>query len=490
MTGKRAGTGEGVGTSVRLHVVGLGPGDAGLLTGETRSLLESGLPVILRTRHHPTVAQLDSAAWADCDDLYSAGASFDAVYLAIVERVLDAAAHGETIYAVPGHPLVAERTVTGIVAGARERGLAMAVYPAVSYADVAATTLGLEFGTIQLCDAVDLRIDAQRPALISQLFDRDSATTLKLRLLDIYPPGHRVTILSALGGATAALREVALAELDHGPLSYLDSLYVPPLAAIEDVRRFDGLQAVIERLYAPGGGCPWDLAQTHLSLRPHLLEESYEAIEAIDSGDPDRLTEELGDVLLQVLMHSAVAARTGEFTFADVAEHITRKLIHRHPHVFGDVAADSAEQVYQNWEKLKQQEKPRESILEGVPATLPALAASQSIQGRARRVGFDWPDIEGPLEKLSEELGELARASNASEREDEFGDVLFVVTNIADHLGIDAEQALRGANAKFRKRFGIVERLAREDGTDLKELDLAALDALWDRAKQELAGEL
>jgi MazG family protein len=158
--------------------------------------------------------------------------------------------------------------------------------------------------------------------------------------------------------------------------------------------------------------------------------------------------------------------------------------------VFGDTAAASAEQVYQNWEKLKQQEKPRDSILEGVPATLPALAASQSIQGRARRVGFDWPDVEGPLEKLTEELGELARATDAAEREDEFGDVLFVVTNIADHLGIDAEQALRGANAKFRARFGIVERLAREAGTDLRSLDLAGLDALWDRAKEELARQL
>ena len=418
------------------------------------------------------------------------GASFEAVYAAIVERVLSAAAGHETIYAVPGHPLIAERTVTEILAGARERGVRTAVYPAVSYADAAATELGIDFGSIQLCDALDLRLDAQRPALLSQLFDRDSATALKLQLLDIYPPEHPVTILSGLGGLEAGQRHVALAELDHRPLSYLDSLYVPALAPLDDLRRFDGLQAIVERLYDPEGGCPWDLEQTHLSLRPHLLEESYEAIEAIDSGDPGRLTEELGDVLLQVLMHSAVASRAGEFSFADVAEHIARKLIHRHPHVFGDTAAASAEQVYQNWEKLKQQEKPRDSILEGVPVTLPALAASQSIQGRARRVGFDWPDVEGPLEKLREELGELARAADAAEREDEFGDVLFVMTNIADHLGIDAEQALRGANAKFRARFGIVERLAREAGSDLRSLDLAGLDALWDRAKEELAGQL
>jgi tetrapyrrole methylase family protein/MazG family protein len=239
-------------------------------------------------------------------------------------------------------------------------------------------------------------------------------------------------------------------------------------------------------LHAPGG-CPWDREQTHASLRPHLLEESYEALEAIDAGDAAALTEELGDVLLQVLMHAEVGARDGTFQLADVVEHIARKLIRRHPHVFGDATASSAEEVYQNWEQLKKTEKTRESILEGVPSTLPALAASQSIQGRARRVGFDWPDIEGPLEKLREEIGEFARAATAPEREDEFGDILFVLVNIADHLGIDAEQALRGANAKFRRRFGAVEQLAAARGQDLKQLDLAGLDALWDEAKASLS---
>ena len=309
---------------------------------------------------------------------------------------------------------------------------------------------------------------------------------LKLRLLDVYPAEHPVTVLRSLGTPEEAKRTVSLAELDHRPFGYLDSLYLPALDAIADVRRFDGLHAIIERLHAPDG-CPWDREQTHESLRPHLLEESYEALEAIDSGDPDALTEELGDVLLQVLMHAAVGERNNEFTFADVAEHISRKLISRHPHVFGDTVATTSDEVYRNWEALKQQEKPRSSVLEGVPATLPSLAASQSIQGRARRIGFDWPDIEGPLDKLAEEIGEFARAGNADEREDEFGDVLFVIANIAQRLDIDAEQALRRANMKFRARFGIVERLAAESGKDLRDLDLAGLDELWDRAKTELA---
>jgi tetrapyrrole methylase family protein/MazG family protein len=476
----------GVSKTVRLiHVVGLGPGAASLLTGETRDLLGGSLPVLLRTRHHPTVDELDPAGhWASCDDLYGAGHSFEDVYAAVVARVLASARPGGAIYAVPGHPLVAERTVVDLLAAAQAAGVEVVVHPAVSFADIAATALGMDFGGIQLCDALDLRIDAQRPALIGQVYDRDTATALKLRLLDIYPPDHEVTLLSALGTGAQQVRVVPLSEMDHRPAGYLDSLYVPPLAPLDDVRRFDGVFHVVERLNGPDG-CPWDKEQTHMSLRPHLLEETYEALQAIDSGDPAAMAEELGDVLFQVLIHAEVAKREEEFTFGDVAEHLARKLISRHPHVFGEGTAKTADEVYQNWEVLKQAEKPRASVLEGVPDTLPALAASQSIQGRARRIGFDWPDIEGPIEKLAEEVAEFARAEGAVEREDEFGDILFVIANIAQRLDIDAEQALRHANEKFRRRFGRLEAIAAAEGADLKQLDLAGLDALWDRAKAE-----
>ena len=466
-----------------LDVVGLGPGHPSLLTAATSELLASGRRVILRTRHHPTVPALNgSDSFEDCDDLYRAGASFDDVYAAIVERVLAAATAGDVVYAVPGHPLVAERSVTLLLESAAAADVATTVHPAVSYADVAAVALRRDLGNVQLCDALDLRVDVQRPALISQVYDRDGAAQLKLRLLETYPAGHLVTVLHALGSGDERVFETPLAEFDHRPFGYLDSIFVPALDAIEDIRRFDGLFAVIERLHAPDG-CPWDREQTHASLRPHLLEEAYEALEAIDSGDIGALTEELGDVLLQVLMHAAVGHREGTFDYGDVNAFITQKLIRRHPHVFGEATAADAEEVYKNWEALKQQEKPRASILDGVPRSLPALAASQSIQGRARRIGFDWPDIEGPLDKLREEIGEFARAEGAAEREDEFGDVLFVIANIAQRLGIEAEQALRHANEKFRRRFGQVEAFAAADNVDLHDLDITGLDALWDRAK-------
>lgn len=464
-----------------IHIVGLGPGDPRQVTVETRELLASGLPVILRTRHHPSADALAPDA-TNCDDLYRTGADFESVYTAVAERVCEAATESDVVFAVPGHPLFAERAVTLTLERARAHSVVTRVYPAVSFVDVAAATLGLDLGTLQVCDATDFRFDARRPALVHQLYDRDTVTALKLSLLDVLHPEHEVTILSALGTPDEAVHTVALQALDHRPFGYLDTAFLPPIEALADLRRMDGLIDVVAQLHAPGG-CPWDREQTHASLRPHLLEEAYETLEAIDRDDPAALTEELGDVLLQVLMHAEVAARNDEFVLADVVEHIAKKLIRRHPHVFGEATAATAEEVYQNWEQLKKQEKPRDSILDGVPVSLPALAASQSIQGRARRVGFDWPDIEGPLEKLREEIGEFARASGAAERVDEFGDILFVLVNVADHLGIEAEQALRGANAKFRRRFGAVERLARERGIDLKDLDLPGLDALWDEAK-------
>jgi tetrapyrrole methylase family protein/MazG family protein len=470
-----------VADEIRIHVVGLGPGNPEHVTAETRALLTGG-PVILRTRHHPSAEGLAPGA-RDCDDLYSAGASFDDVYAGVVARVMAQAAKGPIVYAVPGHPLFAERTVSMLLEAAERDGIRTKVYPAISFVDVAAAALRVDFGTVQVCDATKFRIDTQRPALIHQVFDRDTVTSLKLELLDTYPPEHEAVVLSALGTAEESIHRTTVAELDHRPFGYLDTVYLPRLEALADVRRFDGLLHVVRSLLAPDG-CPWDREQTHLSLRPYLLEETYEALEAIDSGDQAALTEELGDVLLQVVLHTAIAECAGEFGIGDVVEHITRKLVSRHPHVFGDGTAKTAAEVEQNWEELKKAEKQgRESILDGVPKDLPALAASQSIQGRARKVGFDWPDIEGQLEKLAEELREFAHAEGDANREDEFGDVLAVVAGIAQRLDIDAEQALRRANDKFRRRFGHIEARVAERGEDLRDLELAQMDELWNEAK-------
>lgn len=467
--------------AMTLYTVGLGPGDARYLTTEARDLLLSGRPVLLRTRHHPTIPVLDpEGRWPSCDDLYARGETFEGVYAAIVERVRSMAAMGDLIYAVPGHPLVAERTVRDLVADPRR--LDIQVVPGLSYVDLALAVLRVDGENLQVCDALALRIDPQRPAIIGQVHSREVASDLKLALLDFFPAEHEVVLLFELGTAEERAERVALADLDRRPFGYLSCVYVPPLAPEADVRRFDGLYAIVSRLHAPDG-CPWDREQTHESLKPHLLEETYEVLDAIDAGDPTRLAEELGDLLLQVLMHEAVARRLGEFSIGDITESIARKLIRRHPHVFGTASARTAEEVRRSWEELKQAERGDESILEGVPRSMPALAASQVMQGRARRLGFDWPDLEGPLEKLAEEVREFAASATPDQREDEFGDILFVLANIAQRLGIDAEAALRRANEKFRRRFARVEALAKERGLDLRSLDLADLDALWEEAK-------
>lgn len=296
-------------------------------------------------------------------------------------------------------------------------------------------------------------------------------------------PGDARVLEPRVADLEAMAREAGRQVIIHAGIGPLEPERIGGYA----VRTFDGLAAIVARLNAPGG-CPWDREQTHESLRHYLLEETYEALEALDSGDPAVIAEELGDLLLQVLMHAEVARREDTFAFGDVTESIGTKLIRRHPHVFGSGSARTAEEVHANWEQLKRAEKPEGSILDGVPVALPALSASQSMQGRARRVGFDWPDVEGPLEKLREEIAEFASADGHTDREEEFGDILFVLANVADRLGVDAEQALRRANAKFRLRFAELERIAQERGVDLKALDLAGLDALWDEAKTNLKG--
>ena len=242
---------------------------------------------------------------------------------------------------------------------------------------------------------------------------------------------------------------------------------------------------VVEALRAPKG-CPWDREQTHSSLRPYLLEETYEALEAIESGDQEELREELGDLLLQVFMHHAIAQEEGDFTIADVASQASAKMVHRHPHVFGDVEVAGADEVLTNWEGLKHKEarkRGRVSALEGAPKTLPALAWALSLQKRAARVGFDWKESGLVVDKVAEEAAELARETTAARREEELGDLLFALVNLARHLKLNPEDALRSSAGRFFSRFTQMEEAARGQGQDLADLDARQLDSLWEAAK-------
>ena len=253
-----------------------------------------------------------------------------------------------------------------------------------------------------------------------------------------------------------------------------------------ELGKFQTLVDIVERLRAPGG-CPWDREQTHQSLKRNLLEEAYEVLEAIDAGAPQLLAEELGDLLVQVAFHADIAREAGEFQLADVLTGVNRKLVRRHPHVFGDVSVTDAREVERNWERIKEQERQekggRQSPVDGIPRDLPALTSAQLIQDRVARVGFEWDDVSGVLDKVVEEVEELRRAVTPDEKVHELGDLFFALVNLSRWLSIQAEDALRQANRRFQRRYATMEELARQRGLDFARLPLAEKEALWQEAK-------
>jgi tetrapyrrole methylase family protein / MazG family protein len=295
----------------------------------------------------------------------------------------------------------------------------------------------------------------------------------------LYPAGHALRRLS--DGADQPLER-----LDDAALASDDWL-VPPLDPIDNLASPHGMAAISARLRAPDG-CPWDRRQTHLSLRPYLLEEAYETVDAIEHGSPADLAEELGDLLLQVILHAQFAAEEGAFDLTDVYRSIAAKIVRRHPHVFGEVHVDGVEQVISNWETIKADEraergKQHDDTFAGVARALPALPGSREIQERASALGWDWEAIEGVWEKVDEELAELKAAATDDETLHELGDVLFALVNLARWMKLDPEEALRAANHRWLARYRAVERLAAERGVRLSDLDLAGKDELWDEVK-------
>lgn len=254
----------------------------------------------------------------------------------------------------------------------------------------------------------------------------------------------------------------------------------------KNLKDFNSLVDIIAYLRGPQG-CPWDRKQTHSSLREHLLEESYEVLEALDEANREKLCAELGDLLLQIVLHARVAQEAGEFDMGDVTAGINKKLLYRHPHVFGDASAKDADEVLVHWEELKKKERKEDAgMLDGVPKALPSLAYSQSVQDRVARVGFDWPADAGVLDKLLEEINEFKKAATQQEKAEEFGDVLFTLANYARRQDIDLESALREANQKFYRRFTHMEKLCRERRLDLSKMTLDEQNVLWDEAKRSV----
>lgn len=480
-----------------LIIVGLGAGRKGLMTEETKKLLTEETCVRLRTAKHPTVEELKEEGYTfqSYDHVYEEKPTFEEVYSTITEECLSLAKQsGRLIYAVPGSPLVAEKTVQMLRARAAQEGVELTILPAMSFLEVLYVRLGVDpihgLTILDSDDIDDLPPDNKAALVITQVYDRAVASEVKLALMEQYDDEQPITFVRKLGLDDEEIREIPLYELDRQPnIDHLTSVYVPKREKRTATFDMSPLTDVMETLRSPGG-CPWDIEQTHDSLRRYMIEEVYEVIEAIENEDAPLLCEELGDLLLQIVFHARVAEECGEFSMQDVIDGVTEKMIRRHPHVFGDISVRDAGEVLVNWDAIKAREKEgqRKGTLDGVSPGLPALMAAFKLQKKASKVGFDWDEAKDVWEKVREELGELAEASaegDAKAIEEEFGDVLFSLVNLSRFLRIEPETSLTAANHKFRRRFTFIETKMAEQGKTWQGMTIHDMNELWEQAKLE-----
>ena len=307
--------------------------------------------------------------------------------------------------------------------------------------------------------------------------------TIRIVLQTTYADFHPLRIATQSGAVTDVNLGLLIASKQDAEVN---AIYISPLDVGTSLASF---HEIVAHLRAPEDGCPWDKKQTHQTLRAHLLEETYETLNAMDANDPAGMAEEFGDLLLQIVLNAQIATEAGNFRLSDITKGIYDKIVRRHPHVFERVEVDGVGEVLKNWEQLKEQERKdngdtEKGILDGVPLSFPALNQSQEYQDRAARVGFDWPEINGVLDKLMEEIEEIRQATNGDELASEIGDLFFVLVNFARWQNVDAESALRGANMRFKRRFGYIERHARENGHPIPEMTLNEMEELWGEAKK------
>jgi tetrapyrrole methylase family protein/MazG family protein len=478
----------------RIVVVGLGPGAPDQVTAETLAEIERIGHRYIRTEIHPTAHLVANAT--SFDEIYETAGRFDDVYSEITERLVTAARdHDEILYAVPGSPLVLERTVRYLRADPRVETV---LVPALSFLDVAWARLGIDpvESGITLVDGHEFATaaaGASGAVLVAHTHANWVLSDIKLALdglddVDAMP----AVLLHALGTPDEQVVHTTWSEIDRTiEADHLTSLFIPELRIGPGAGyvRFHQLARTLREQ------CPWDIEQTHQSLVPFLIEESYEVVDAIraldadDAATDEDLIEELGDLLYQIEFHATIAEQEGRFTIDDVTTGIHDKLVRRHPHVFGETAVEGTDDVLANWDAIKRAEKGRTSVFEGIANSLPSLSYAHEVQRKAAKVGFDWPDVSGAVPKIAEETNEVLDAHADGDHDatiDEIGDLLFAVVNVARHLGVEPETALRAATGKFLVRFEAVERLAAERDLDLRAASLDELDALWDDVKRAL----
>jgi tetrapyrrole methylase family protein/MazG family protein len=480
-----------------ITIVGLGPSGVEHLNDAARTAIDEATTVVFRTARHPAAEELASSrSVVTCDDLYDSLEEFDEVYSAITDRVLSATGDGSVVYAVPGSAVVGERAVHQIRSQGFADGMSVAIIPGLSFLDLAYVAVDLDPITdgLQVLDARELPdpLPLHVPTIITQVDSELRASDVSLALTRTIPPESEVVILDRLGDPDQIVERATASEIARYQAGPRTSVFVPATTS--------GLLGLIATNRVLRRECPWDRKQTHHTLLTHLIEEAYETADAIgqlpkdapggaaDFGAYAEVEEELGDLLLQVIFHATLAAEAGAFDIDEVAESIRRKLVVRHPHVFGDVEVADADEVLSNWEQIKKKEKNRESLMDDIPPGMPGVARAMKVQKRARSVGFDWDQPEEVIAVLRGEIVELESSDDVSVP-DELGDILFTAVNLSRHLGVDPEVALRATVEKFIARFRYMEDDFAARSTDISSASASELEQSWRSAKLALGAK-
>ncbi|WP_078556493.1 nucleoside triphosphate pyrophosphohydrolase [Bacillus alkalicellulosilyticus] len=483
----------------KVTVIGLGAGNLDQMPLGVYREIKQSAALFVRTKDHPVLEELvtEGVEFTSFDDLYEKNVQFETVYESIVEELVKQAKQRNITYAVPGHPFVAEQTVQLLVQAAKEQSFSLEFIGGQSFLDPMFTAVQID--PIEGCQVVDgtslvkETLQVRQHIVICQVYDSFIASEVKLTLMELLPDDYEVVVATAVGLPEQHLQRVKLFELDRNvPLSNLTAVYVPPVKDNSLLYQdFSMLRDVIRTLRGPNG-CPWDKEQTHASLKRYLIEEAYEVLEAIDEEDDDNLVEELGDVLLQVMLHAQIGEDEGWFSVDDIIRTLTEKMIRRHPHVFAEVDVSNSDEVVKNWDDIKKAEKQGktndESIINSIPKGMPSLLKAYELQKATAKVGFDWNEPAPIWMKLQEEIAEFfaeIKVGNTEKMGKEFGDLLFVVVNLGRHYGIHPEEALQATNVKFTKRFQLIENELQRRNLSFSDVTLEELDEIWEETKKK-----
>ena len=483
----------------KIYILGLGPGSVDALTIGVINRIKSGDKNYLRTESHPTVKYLidNNINYQSYDYIYEREEDFEKVYEYIVKDLIKKSKEYKSInYLVPGNPMVAEKTVE-LLLNTKDKDLEIELLTGLSFIEPIIELIGVDpVHGFKIVDGIEFKmndIDINLDCIVTQVYNNKVASDIKLILSQVYGDEYEIYLINNAGVVgDEEINKIPIYKLDRiNKVGNLTSIYIPKVDKID--KKIYNIADIIDivEILRSDKGCPWDREQTHKSIRECVIEEAYEVVEAIDNEDIDGLIEELGDLLFQIIFHSQIGLETGDFNFYDITTELSKKMIFRHPHVFGKKKVEKSEEVVYNWNKLKFKDRGISTYtdtLKDVPKSS-SLLRSYKVQERAGEVGFDWDNVEGALDKVKEEYLEVIEAisnfegGDVGKIEEELGDLLFSVVNVCRFLDVSPEIALNKTINKFIERFEMVELKARKLGVELENMTLEEMDALWDEAK-------